>query len=51
MINSYKFLEEEFEGEISVGSPWRWRDNTKIDLEERGCKFVDWIQLAQNGTQ
>jgi hypothetical protein len=23
-------------------------DNTKIDLEEVGCGFMDWIELAQD---
>jgi hypothetical protein len=24
----------------------RWKDNIKMDLEEVGCRGVDWIELA-----
>ena len=27
----------------------RWKDNIKMDLQEVGFKFVEWIQLAQVG--
>jgi hypothetical protein len=26
----------------------RWEDNIKIYLQEVGCRFVDWIELAQD---
>jgi len=26
----------------------RWVDNTKMDLQELGCGFMDWIGLAQD---
>ena len=26
----------------------RWEDNNKIDLQEVGCKDMDWIELAQD---
>jgi hypothetical protein len=30
---------------------YRWEDNIKTDIKETGCKFVDWIQLAQDRVQ
>ena len=36
-------------GKSPLGRPWRrWEDNIKMDLQEEGCKGVDWIQLAQD---
>jgi len=31
----------------------RWEDNIKMDLQEVGCGYMDWIKLAQdmNGWQ
>jgi len=26
----------------------RWEDNIKIDLQEVGCGWVDWIELTQD---
>jgi len=26
----------------------RWEDNTKMDLQEVGCRGMDWIELAQD---
>jgi len=26
----------------------RWEDNTRMDLQEVGCGYVDWIWLAQD---
>ena len=26
----------------------RWVDNTRIDLQEVGCGYMDWIGLAQD---
>jgi len=26
----------------------RWEDNIKMDLQEVGCGFVDWIELAKD---
>ena len=29
--------------------PWhRWEDNIKMDLQEVGCRRVDWIDLVQD---
>jgi len=25
----------------------RWDDNIKMDLQEMGCRVMDWIELAQ----
>jgi hypothetical protein len=43
---------------VSVGKPeenkplgrhkHRWEDNIKIDLQEVGCGYMDWIDLAQD---
>jgi len=42
---------------VSVGKPeenkplgihkHRWEDNIKMDLQEVGCGYMDWIDLAQ----
>jgi hypothetical protein len=35
------------EGERPMGRPRRkWDDNTKIDLQEVRCEYLDWIELA-----
>ena len=26
----------------------RWEDNIKMDLQEGGCRGMDWIELAQD---
>ena len=26
----------------------RWKDNIKMDLQEVGCRVMDWIELAQD---
>ena len=26
----------------------RWEDNIKMDLQEVGCRGMDWIELAQD---
>jgi hypothetical protein len=37
------------EGKRSLGRPRRrWTDNIKMDLQEVGCGFMDWIGLAQD---
>ena len=37
------------EGKIPLGRPRRRRvDNIRIDLQEMGCRYVDWIGLAQD---
>jgi len=37
------------EGKRPPGRPRRrWEDNIKIDLQEVGCRGMDWIELAQD---
>ena len=37
------------EGKRPVGRPRRrWVDNIRMDLQEVGCGYVDWIGLAQD---
>jgi len=37
------------EGKRPLGRPRRrWEDNIKIDLQEVGCKGMDWIDAAQH---
>ena len=37
------------EGKRPLGRPRRrWLDNIRMDLQEVGCRYVDWIGLAQN---
>jgi hypothetical protein len=37
------------EGKRPLGRPGRrWADNIKMDLQEVGCRGMDWIELAQN---
>jgi len=37
------------EGKRLLGrSGRRWEDNIKMDLQEVGCRGVEWIELAQN---
>jgi hypothetical protein len=37
------------EGKKPLGKPRRrWDDNTKIDLQEVGCRGMDWMYLAQD---
>jgi hypothetical protein len=37
------------EGRRSLGRlRCRWEDNIKMDLQEVGCRSMDWIELAQD---
>jgi hypothetical protein len=37
------------EGKRPLGRPGRrWDDNIKMDLQEVGCRGVDWMELAQD---
>ena len=37
------------EGNRPLGRPRRrWEDNIKMDLQDVGCKGMDWIDLAQD---
>jgi len=37
------------EGRKPLGRPrLRWVDNIRMDLQEVGCRYMDWIGLAQD---
>jgi hypothetical protein len=37
------------EGKRPLGRPkCRWEDNIKMDLQDVGCKGMDWIELAED---
>ena len=37
------------EGKRPLGRPRRkWKDSTKMDLQEVGCGGMDWLELAQD---
>jgi len=45
----YRVLEEKPEGRRPLGRPRRrWVDNIRMDLQEVGCVYLDWIGLAQD---
>ena len=45
----YKVLLGKPEGKRPLGKPrHRWVDNIRMDLQEVGCGYVDWIGLAQD---
>ena len=45
----YRVLEGKPEGKIQIGRPSRrWVDNIRMDLQEVGCGYMDWIRLAQD---
>ena len=45
----YRVLVGKPEGRRQLGRPRRrWADNIRMDIQEVGCVFVDWIGLAQN---
>ena len=45
----YGVLVEEPEGKRPLGTPRRrWVDNIRMDLQEVGCGYMDWIGLAQD---
>ena len=45
----YRVLVGKLEGKRPLGRPRRrWVDNIRIDLQEVGCGYVDWIGLAQD---
>ena len=46
---AYKVLVGKPEGKRPLGRPRRgWVDNIRMDLQELGCGYVDWIGLAQD---
>ena len=45
----YRVLMGKPEGKRPPGRPrLRWEDNIKMDLQEVGCRGMDWIELSQN---
>ena len=45
----YRVLLGKPEGRRQLGRPRRrWVDNNKMDLQEVGCGYMDWIGLAQD---
>jgi len=45
----YRVLEGKPEGKRPLGRPRRrWVDNIRLDLQEVGCGYMDWIGLAQD---
>ena len=46
---AYSVLVGKSEGKRTLGRPRRrWVDNIRMDLQEVGCGYVDWIGLAQD---
>ena len=45
----YRVLVGNPEGKTPMGRPRRrWLDNIRMDLQEVGCGYMDWIGLAQD---
>jgi len=45
----YRILVEKPDGRRPLGRPRRrWVDNIRMDLQEMGCGYMDWIGLAQD---
>jgi len=45
----YRVLVEKLEGKRPLGRPrHRGVDNIRMDLQEVGCGYMDWIGLAQD---
>ena len=45
----YRVLVGKPEGKRPLGRPMRrWVDNIRMDLQEVGCGYMDWIGLAQD---
>ena len=45
----YRFMLGKPEGKRPLGSPrHRWVGNIRMDLQEVGCGYMDWIGLAQD---
>jgi hypothetical protein len=45
----YRVLVVKHERKRSLGRPRRrWEDNILMDLQEEGCRGMDWIGLAQD---
>jgi len=45
----YRVLVGKLEGRRPLGRPRRrWLDNIRMDLQEVGCGYMDWIGLTQD---
>jgi len=45
----YRFLVGKPEGKRPLGKPsCRWLDNIRMDFQEMGCGYMDWIGLSQD---
>jgi hypothetical protein len=45
----YRVLVGKPEGKRPLGRPRRrWEDNIKMNLQEVGCRGMDWIELAED---
>ena len=45
----YRVLVGKLEGRRPLGRPrHRWVDNIRMDLQEVGCGYMDWIGLVQD---
>ena len=45
----YRVLLGKVEGKRPLGRPRRrWVDNIRMDLQEVGCGYMDWIELAED---
>jgi len=45
----YRVLVGKLEGKRPLGRPRRrWVDNIRMDLQEVGCGYMDWIGLAKD---
>jgi hypothetical protein len=48
-MGEYRVLVGKPEGKRPLGRPRRrWVDNIRMDLQEVGCGYVDWIGLTQD---
>ena len=46
---AYRVLVGKLEGKRPLGRPRRrWVDNIRMDLQDVGCAYVDWIRLSQD---
>jgi len=46
---TYRVLLGKLGGRRPLGRPrHRWVDNIRLDLQEEGCGYMDWIGLAQD---
>jgi len=45
----YRVLVGKLDGKKPLGRPRRrWVDNIRMDVQEMGCVYMDWIGLAQD---